>query len=239
MPEDKVLTTKEVAEYIKLNEKTVLKLAQYGELPGVKMGNQWRFHLTSIDQYLQKQLMDSSDEDLDIVIKTKNRPLPLSRLVDHRLIDTNITARNKKQVLSQLAKIAHSAWITPSYESLFVALEERENMLSTGLGQGVAVPHPRTPHQSLFQEAHIIIARSPGRVDFDAPDGQKVGLFFLPCAPSEYVHIRLMAKIAKLLHMPGAMQQLKEAARKEDVMKVLLAYDQTQMIPPKPEDVQP
>lgn len=118
MPEDKVLTTKEVAEYIKLNEKTVLKLAQYGELPGVKMGNQWRFHLTSIDQYLQKQLMDSSDEDLDIVIKTKNRPLPLSRLVDHRLIDTNITARNKKQVLSQLAKIAHSAWITPSYESL-------------------------------------------------------------------------------------------------------------------------
>lgn len=48
-----------------------------------------------------------------------------------------------------------------------------------------------------------------------------------------------MAKIAKLLHMPGAMQQLKEAARKEDVMKVLLAYDQTQMIPPKPEDVQP
>ena len=238
MEQNKVLTTKEVAEYIKLNEKTVLKLAQYGELPAVKMGNQWRFHLASIDQYLQKQLMESSDEDLDTVIRTKDRPLPLSRLVEPQLIDMQLKAANKKQVLSQLAKIAQAAWITPSYESLYVALEEREKMLSTALGQGIAVPHPRTPHQSLFKDPHIIIARTNIRIDFDAPDGNQVNLFFLPCAPSEYVHVRLMAKIAKLLHMPGVISQLKSVIKTEDVMKILMAYDQAQMLP-KPDQVQP
>lgn len=238
MEDNRVLTTKEVAEYIKLNEKTVLKLAQYGELPAVKMGNKWRFHLSSIDQYLQKQLMESSDEDLDTVIKTQDRPLPLSRLVETNLIETQMKAGTKKQVLSQLAKIAHSGWITPSYESLFVALEEREKMLSTALGQGIAVPHPRVPHQSLFQEPHIIIARTNVPIKFDAPDGKDVSLFFLPCAPSEYVHVRLMAKIAKLLHMPGVIAKLKSVVKKEEVMKILMAYDQAQMLP-KTQPAQP
>ena len=53
MLNSKVMTTKELAEYIKLNEKTIIKMAQNGELPGKKVGNQWRFHLMAIDNYLQ------------------------------------------------------------------------------------------------------------------------------------------------------------------------------------------
>ena len=52
MKNDYILTTKELADYLKLNEKTIIKMAQAGNIPGVKIGNQWRFHLSSINDYL-------------------------------------------------------------------------------------------------------------------------------------------------------------------------------------------
>jgi len=231
MEENRIMTTKEVADYIKINEKTVLKLAQYGKLPAVKVGSQWRYHLVAIDKYLQKQLVESSDDDLDLIIKTKKNPIPLSRLVDERWIDLNMQASSKKKVLSQLARLANSARLSPSYEGLYIALEEREKMLSTAVGQGVAIPHARIPSQLLFKEPHIIIAKVPVGIDFDAPDKQKVHLFFMPCAPSEYIHVRLLAKISKLLHVPNVIERLKNTTQTKDVMQILMAFEQSCLIP--------
>jgi nitrogen PTS system EIIA component len=231
MEENIIMTTKEVADYIKVNEKTVLKLAQYGELPAVKIGSQWRYHLTAVDQYLQKQLVEALDDDLDLIIKTKEHPIPLSRLVDERWIDLNMPASSKKKVLSQLARMAHAARLTPSYEGLYIELEEREKMLSTAVGRGVAIPHPRIPSYLLFKEPHIIIAKVKAGVDFDAPDKQKVYLFFMPCAPSEYVHVRLIAKISKLLHIPDVIERLKNSTETKDVIQILMAFEQLQILP--------
>lgn len=231
MEESNIMTTKEVAQYIKVNEKTVLKLAQYGELPGVKVGNQWRFHLVAIDHYLQKQFFESSDEDLDLVIQTKDHPIPLSRLTDSALIDLDFKADNKKQALSKLAKIAYLARATSSYESLYLELEGREKMLSTAVGEGIALPHARFPHRSLFKEPKIVIAKSNVGIEFDAPDKKKVKLFFMSCAPTEYTHVRILAKISKLLHMPDVIERLKEASKKEDVMQILMAFDQAHILP--------
>lgn len=231
MVENRIMTTKEVANYIRVNEKTVLKLVQYGELPGVKVGSQWRYHLVAIDKYLQKQLVESSDDDLDLIIKTKEHPIPLSRLADERLIDLNLLASSKKNILSQLARIAYAARITPSYEGLFIALEEREKMLSTAVGQGVALPHPRWPHHLLFKEPRIIIGKVNYGIDFDAPDKQKVYLFFMLCAPSEYIHVRLLAKISKLLHIPNVVEQLKNAKKARDIIQILMTFEQHQILP--------
>ncbi len=227
MDENRIMTTKEVADYIKINEKTVLKLAQYGELPAVKVGGQWRYHLFSVDQYLQKQLVESSDDDLDLIIKTKEHPIPLSRLIDERFMDLDMKASSKKKVLSQLARLAYSARLTPSYEGLYLALENREKLLSTAVGQGVAIPHARIPTQLLFKDPRIIFARVSLGVDFDAPDKQKVHLFFMPCSPTEYVHVRLLAKISKLLHIPNVIEQLKNITKTKDVMQIFMSFDQS------------
>jgi len=231
MEDNRIMTTKEVAEYIKLNEKTVLKLAQYGELPAHKIGNQWRYHLVAIDHYLQKQLLESSDDDLDLIIKTKEHPLPLSRLTNEMLMDLNMQATTKNKVLSQLSKIAFCARVTPSYEGLYIALKEREKMISTAVGQGVALPHPRSPHQLLFKEPHIIIAKLNCGVDFDAADKQRADLFFMPCAPSEHVHVRLMAKISKLLHVPGMIKRLRNLKDPKVFMRVFMEFDQSSILP--------
>ncbi len=107
----------------------------------------------------------------------------------------------------------------------------REQLLSTAIGQGVAIPHPRFPDKLTFKEPHIIIARSKVGVDYDAPDNKKVHLFFLPCGQSQFVHLRLVAKISKLLHIPNVIKRFMKVECAQDIIQILIAFEQQHLLP--------
>ncbi|MBN2542324.1 PTS sugar transporter subunit IIA [bacterium] len=225
MERNPVMTTRELARYIKLNEKTVLRMAQNGQIPGVKIGNQWRFHLASIDRYLQTDLMESSNADLDLIISTKENVIPLSRLTDLPFMELTSPAKTSDDALAELSKIAYDSGLTPSDGKLVKLLKQRERMLSTAVCNGVAFPHPRHPSPELFKESRIIILRSEKGIDFKAPDGKLVRLFFMPCTPNEFDHVRLLAKISRLLHTPGMVDKIMNLETREQVMQLLLEFD--------------
>ncbi len=228
---EEIFTTQELAEYMKVNEKTVIKLAQAGDLPGFKVGNQWRFSWTMIDRYMNGHVFDSSDENMDIILKTKDHIIPFSRLTDETIINLDLRADSKRKVISELARMSHTARLTPSYEGLYIALEEREKLLSTAVGQGVALPHPRFPDQMTFKEPHIVIARSKIGVEYDAPDNKKVHLFFMPCSQSQFVHLRLLAKISKLLHIPNVIDRFMQVTSAKEIIQILMALEQEHLLP--------
>ncbi len=232
-PSNQVLTTRELAQYIRLNEKTVIKMAQKGRLPGVKIGNQWRFHLNAIDAYLQNDLIQSSDEELDMVIKTTDNIIPLSRLTDHNLLILDLKENTADAALSSLAETAYSNGLTPSKENLLKELKKREKMLSTAMGDGVAIPHPRHPSAELFQKPNVVMLRSKNGVAFKAPDDKPVHLFFMTCAPDEFAHVRLLAKISRLLHSPGIIKKFIRAKDKDQIIQILLEFERENMFPEK------
>ncbi len=225
MVKNPIMTTRELANYIKLNEKTIIRMAQNGKIPGVKIGNQWRFHLATIDRYLQTDLMESSDGDLDSIIGTREDIIPLSRLTGSKFIEINSSAKTLDQVLIELSKIAYKGNLTSKENDLFEELKQRERMLSTAIGNGVAFPHPRHPSPELFKEPKIIIIRSKAGINCDAPDGKPVNIFFMTCAPNEFVHIRLLAKISRLLHVSGVVDKLMDVGSKDQIMRLLLEFD--------------
>lgn len=229
MDKNQVLTTKELAEYIKLNEKTIIKMAQTGEIPGVKVGSQWRFHIDAIDSYLQNKIIKSPEEKLNSIIEDKSALIPLSRLVENKLIELNLEAKKSKEVLSKLTNMVNSANLTPAPKLLYQELLEREKMLSTAVGQRVAIPHPRYPSDQLFKENKIVIVASKEGIDYDAPDKDKVHLFFMICALSEAIHIRLLAMISKLIRMPETIGKFIKAESKEEIMRLLLEFERRSM----------
>lgn len=229
MAKNHIMTTKELAEYIKLNEKTVIKMAQNGKLPGIKIGNQWRFHLAAIDKYLQGEIVKSPDEELDLLIQTEAKIIPLSRLIHLGFMDLDLKAENIDEVLISLTKIAKENGLTKQDRILLKELRKREKMMSTAIGKGVAVPHPRNPSTELFQKPNIVFMRSKKGIKFNAPDGKDVYVFFMICAPNEFVHLRLLAKIAKLLHMENIMKRFLCAETKEQIMQILLEFDRDRM----------
>jgi len=225
MANNAVMTTKELAEYIKVNEKTVIKLAKNSQIPGVKIGNQWRFYLTSIDNYLQDKIISAPDRELDLIINTASDIIPLSRLTNDNLIKLNFEGKYVESALSELAKIAYGNKLTRSMENLLVQLKRREKMFSTAIGNGVVIPHPRHPSPDLFKKPNIIILRSKIGIDYNTPDDKPVHIFFMICAPNEFVHIRLLAKISKLLQGANIIKALMDAKNNKQILQILFKFD--------------
>lgn len=232
MRNNTIMTTRELADYIKLNEKTILKMAQTGKLPGIKIANQWRFYLSAVDTHLQKSTIKSSNDNLNILIKTIEEDIiPLSRLMEISSINLDLKSRKRDDVLYELAQIANKAGLALYTKELFHQLRERENMLSTAVGDGVAIPHPRNPTANLFKKPNIIMARSKKGVDFFAPDNRKVHLFFMPCATNTITHLRLLRKISKLSHTTNVVQKFMRAGDESEVIKILLEFEKINICP--------
>lgn len=231
MTKNPIMTTRELAKYIQLNEKTVIKLAQTGEIPGKKIGSQWRFHLDAIDRYLQEDIVRAPDEDLNMIINTAEDIVPLSKLTNPAMIKLDSKAENIDEILIELTQIAVTNGITPSKNDLLRQLERRERMLSTAIGNGVAVPHPRYPSPELFKKQGIVIVRSKTGVAYNAPDNKPVHLFFMTCTPHEFVHLRTLAKISKLLHTPNSKEKMMQAESKKQIIKILMEFDRDYLFP--------
>jgi len=231
MSKNPIMTTRELASYIKLNEKTVIKMAQNGKIPGVKIGNQWRFHLAAIDRYLQTDLMESSDRELDSIIQTREDVIPLSRLTAVEFIKLDSSVSTSEKVLTELCAIAYAGGLISKESVLLKELKQREKMLSTAVGSGIAFPHPRHPSEELFKEPKFIILRTTKGAGFSAPDNKPVRLFFMPCATNEFIHIRLLAKISKLLHVSAMTEEFMNAKTKEDILRLLMEFDRTHLFP--------
>ncbi|MGE0269503.1 MAG: PTS sugar transporter subunit IIA [Candidatus Omnitrophota bacterium] len=232
METNRIMTAHEIAQYIKMYERrTRGALDQYAKLAKSEVTDFPPRHLVAIDHQIQKQLIESDRNDLDLIINTQEKPLPLSRMISESLIDLDIKAQNKKQVLSKLARIAFENRVTSSYESLYIELENREKQMSTGIGNGAALPHARFPQRILFAEPKVILAKSIPGVDFDAPDKKKVHLFFLLCSPDECSHVRLLALVCKLLRFPYVIERFKNTVNRQDIMKIINSFEQLQVLP--------
>lgn len=75
------------------------------------------------------------------------------------------------------------------------------------------------------------MARSLEGIDFHAPDNKKVNLFFMTCAPNMVVHLRLLAKISKLLHLDGVIDKFMEAQNTDEIIRFLLELERNHLFP--------
>ena len=174
---------------------------------------------------------DTTNDELNIIIETAQNIIPLSRLMSSELMNLDLKVKTKGEVLSKLAEIAYKGGVTSTKKMLLSQLEKREKMLSTAVGNGIAIPHPRTPDHTLFRKPNILMARSKKGVDFDSPDNEKVHLFFMTCAPNMIVHLRLMAKISKLLHIEGVIDKFMRASKSDEIIQLLLEVERKHLFP--------
>lgn len=123
--------------------------------------------------------------------------MEISDLVSLEAIIPHLKASSKKQALQELAD--HAAEIVGQQErAIFDVLLERERLGTTGVGQGVAIPHGRLPN---LDRLYGFFARLDTPIDFDAIDEQPVDLIFLLLAPESAGadHLKALAKVSRLL----------------------------------------
>ena len=125
-----------------------------------------------------------------------------------------LTAGSKDGVLEELVSVITSSLTDPSGEVLR-AVREREAVLSTGIGNGVAIPHGKS---SLVPDLVMAAGRTSAPIDFDALDGEPVQLLFMLVGPETAAgpHIKALSRISRLIRKESVRQQLINAKTAEE-----------------------
>lgn len=146
--------------------------------------------------------------------------MKISELLDPVAIVADLQGAGKKEVLAELTDALLKTGANLSRDEVLKVLMERERLGSTGIGEGVAIPHGK-----LKDLDHLLISFGLSRngVDFDSMDGKPAHLFFLLVAPEESVgvHLKTLARISKLLKGPAVRERLQSAVDSAEIHRII------------------
>lgn len=142
----------------------------------------------------------------------------ISNLRDN-LILPDLAATSKKEVLTELAAAVSSEYPELETTELYTILRERENLGSTGIGEGVAIPHGKIRG---LDRITVCFGRSVRGVPFEAQDGKPAHLFFLLLAPEDAAasYLSCLAELSRFLKNPGTRNRLLKAADKKELAEI-------------------
>jgi PTS system nitrogen regulatory IIA component len=146
-------------------------------------------------------------------------------ILSEKSIVPELKARSKKQVLEELIDALRQDKPELDRDRLMAVLLERERLGSTGIGDGIAIPHGKLKD---IDQLMLSFGRSTEGVDFESMDGKPVHLVFLLVAPESCsgIHLRALAKIARLLKNGTVRKKLGNVTEREDIFAVIQQEDE-------------
>jgi PTS system nitrogen regulatory IIA component len=172
MVEDAILTIEEVAKYLRVSERTVYDWAQKGEIPSGKIGTVWRFKKAEIEQWVNDRLSANR-------LQGNLNPVQMDAVLSpDRILFCDYPG--KRDALLALAKNLSTAPQVKNSQELTLEILKREELMSTAIGRGIAIPHVR-----LSSITDLVVSVGISRVDivdFNPLDDEPVRLIFMIAA---------------------------------------------------------
>jgi PTS system nitrogen regulatory IIA component len=224
-----MMDLEQLASYLQRDLREVSKLANRGHLPGHKVGGQWRFARAEINHWIETQLPGLTEQQLT-ALETIDGPGPdqeplVSSLLSEASVAVPLAASTRASVLKELVHLAEQSWQVYEPDAILHALRQREDLGSTALATGVAIPHPRRPLPAALGESLLAYGRTASGVPFGAPHGNLTDIFFLVCCRDDRTHIRVLARLSRLLLRPGFVEDLRAAETAADTWQLIEAAE--------------
>ncbi len=221
-----VMGLEELATYLHRDVREVSKMASRGYLPGQKVAGNWRFHRVEINHWLEGQLSGYTEQQLTAVEAGSDRNPEYEPLLAEFLAETAVAvplpASTRVSVLRELVNLAERSWQVYDASALLEAIRQREDTGSTALPTGVAIPHPHRPLPNALGEAVIAFGRTASGIPFGAERGGLTDLFFLVACRDDRTHMRVLARLSRLLLRPGFVDELRTADTPGDAWERIL-----------------
>jgi len=148
--------------------------------------------------------------------------LLIGNLISAHTIELRLAGRQRDEVLNELvAKVPEMANRPDARQTLLRALQEREQLHSTGIGDGVALPHARNALLGLVEKPVIVFGRHDQGVPYGSIDAQPARLFFLLVTTTVTQHLQILARISRLVRDQKLRHSLFTADRSEKVIQLI------------------
>lgn len=214
--EDDILTIEEVAKYLRVSDRTVYDWAQKGEIPAGKIGTVWRFKKSEVENWVNERLSSSSNtKKTDASVQVKNILSP-DRVVF-------ITQSAKRDALTELANVLADAPQVKRGDELLSEILKREELMSTAVGRGIAIPHVRLSSVTDLVMA-VGVCRTP-LSDFQTVDDKPVNLLIMIAAAynQHTYYLQTISYFSAKLKSQELRDAIANAATEKEVYELLCA----------------
>ena len=214
--EDDILTIEEVAKYLRVSDRTVYDWAQKGEIPAGKIGTVWRFKKSEVENWVNERLSSSSNtKRTDASVQVKNILSP-DRVVF-------ITQSAKRDALTELANVLADAPQVKRGDELLSEILKREELMSTAVGRGIAIPHVRLSSVTDLVMA-VGVCRTP-LSDVQTVDDKPVNLLIMIAAAynQHTYYLQTISYFSAKLKSQELRDAIANAATEKEVYELLCA----------------
>ncbi len=208
-----------LAAYLHMTPQQVAKLADRSKLPGRKVAGRWRFARADVHHWLEQRIGVAEQSDLVDVEHVLQRSaghdvqqeIRIAELLPVEAIAIPLPARTRNSAITRMVDLAATTgwlWDPPG---MVEAVRAREDMYSTALDNGVALMHPRRPMSRILGQPFLALGRTASSIPFGA-GAPMTDVFFLVCSMEDRGHLRVLARLSRILTSPGFLDALREAA---------------------------
>jgi PTS system nitrogen regulatory IIA component len=226
------MTIDQLARYLRRDAREVTKLVNRGQVPGRKVGGEWRFSQAEINHWLTTQLANLSEGELQALEQPEpsrhsasaslDEAVLLDRLLHPDCVAVPLAARTRASVLRELVALAEQSWLVYNPEQILAAVIAREDQMTTAQPGGVAVPHISRPIPGTLGDSLIAFGRTASGIPFGAADRGLTDLFFLVLCDDSRLHLQVLARLARLFLRPGFLDSLRQAETAADARAVIV-----------------
>lgn len=221
-----VFSLDELARHLGRDRREIEKLASRGRIPGRKVGDAWQFHSMEITRWLEREMREYSNAELrNVEISQRSEAichsLPVSSILHPETVAVPLEARTKRSVLESLVEVAGRTWQVWSPSDVLKAVQQREELFSTAYAGGVAIPHPRNPLPDAHGESLIAFGRTMSGIPFGAQSGGLTDLFFLVLCTDSKSHLQVVARLGRMLQLPGFIESLRESGEAQATYEII------------------
>jgi PTS system nitrogen regulatory IIA component len=212
MIDDDILTIEEVAKYLRVSERTVYDWAQKAEIPAGKIGTVWRFKKSDIENWVNERLSINKPDTHSIQVENILSP--------DRILFLNYST--KRDAILALADNLANAPQIKNRQELAAEILKREDLMSTAIGRGIAIPHVR-----LSSVTDLVVSVGISQtdvIDFQTLDDQPVRLIFMIAAAynQHAYYLQTLSFFSAKLKNPELRQSLLTAKTPQDAYMLLL-----------------
>ncbi len=207
---------REAARALDMTEREVLRLVREGTVPVCRINDQYLFNPVELQAWAAERNRKMAPD----VLPPNGEPLQMLSLasaIERGGIHYNIAGSTRDEVLDA---VAHLPGVPDHIDRglLAAVLRSREGLASTGIGGGIAIPHPRDPLVFTVEAPIVLLCLLARGVDFKAIDGQPVMVLFTLLAPTIPLHLRLLSRLAHALHDDILCQLLAERSARDAIV---------------------
>jgi excisionase family DNA binding protein len=230
----RLLSLDEVADYLHLTTADIEQRVKDREIPFEKRGGQIVFRKRAIDEWASQRILGFTPKRLAAyhqsstrhTEKVLSRTTILPEMLDAGAIAPAMQSKTKASVLRDLVALAEATGHLYDPKALLASLEAREELCSTAMPGGFALPHPRFHDPYLFETSLLVVGRPVQEIHFGAPDGQPTRLFFLIGCQDDRLHLHTLARLCLIAQKTNVIDQLLAVPDAPTMRAVLIAAEQ-------------